>query len=157
VTIGCDVVQHVLDRLAKLRKGCVVAIACHFALQKLPEPLDWLFILHLDCVVRRNDCTISAKPTILYGYTELPMVVLSNPIDRISPGFDLRPQLGLTHIQYLAGLTDTQAARWRYRLHQTCHVLIRQAYPNRAGARLLFARHDSFACPKHDRVWTCAE
>src|SRR5215471_16006828 len=85
------------------------------------------------------------------------MVVLSNPIDRISPGFDLRPKLGLTHIQYLAGLTDTQAARWRYRLHQTCHVLTRQAYPNRAGARLLFARHDSFACPKHDRVWTCAK
>ena len=40
VTIGGNVVQHVLDCLAKLRKAGVVAIACHFALQKLPEPLD---------------------------------------------------------------------------------------------------------------------
>ena len=40
VTVGRDVVQHVLNRLAKLRKSGVVAITCHFALQKLPEPLD---------------------------------------------------------------------------------------------------------------------
>ena len=37
---------------------------------KAPQALDWLFILHLDCVARRNDCTISAMPIIiiwLYG------------------------------------------------------------------------------------------
>ncbi len=42
----------------------------HILAQPAPDLLDWLFILHLDCVVRRNDCTISAMPIIirwLYG------------------------------------------------------------------------------------------
>ncbi len=85
------------------------------------------------------------------------MVVLSNPIDCISSGFDLCPQLGLTCLQLLTGLTDTQTACWRCRLHQTCHVVTRQTYPNRAGAGLLFTRHNPLACPKHNRVRTRAE
>jgi len=61
VTIGTNVVQDLLDGGAKLRKGGVVAVASNLPFQELPEPLDWLFILHLDCVAKRNDCTLSAK------------------------------------------------------------------------------------------------
>ncbi len=40
----------------------------HLLPQPAPQLLDWLFILHLDCVAKRNDCTISAKRIILWLY-----------------------------------------------------------------------------------------
>ena len=44
LTIGRDIVQHVLNRCAKLRKSRVEAIAGDLALQELPEPLDQIQI-----------------------------------------------------------------------------------------------------------------
>ncbi|HEX9370864.1 MAG TPA: hypothetical protein VF897_07645, partial [Roseiflexaceae bacterium] len=43
-------------------------VVCHLLAQLAPQLLDWLFILHLDCVAKRNDCTISAKRIILWLY-----------------------------------------------------------------------------------------
>jgi hypothetical protein len=40
----------------------------HLLAQPAPQLLDWLFILHLDRVAKRNDCTILGKPIIIWLY-----------------------------------------------------------------------------------------
>jgi hypothetical protein len=68
--IAAEVGQQPLNGGAEVDKGGVVGVAHDLLAQKLPEAFDWFFILHLDCVARRNDCTISAKRIIilwLYG------------------------------------------------------------------------------------------
>jgi hypothetical protein len=55
LAIGRDVVQNVLDCLAKLRKGRVVAIARHLSFQKLPEPLDQIEIGRIGWQIQQLD------------------------------------------------------------------------------------------------------
>lgn len=58
VTIAREVVQDLLNRRAKLRKGRVEAIAGDFALQELPESLDQIEIGRVRRQIEQVDAAI---------------------------------------------------------------------------------------------------
>src|SRR5262245_22443855 len=84
-------------------------------------PLDWLFIMHRQCVGSHNEFAADLQE-VGNRNPKLPVLVTSHTVARILAGLDGCPQLCLSDVGCLTGLPDAQALGWHRPLRQACHV-----------------------------------